>query len=96
MRGCGGFAFLILVVFTIAKNAVWIGLAIAIVAALALAWKCTDWLDRLLERREARRASARFRRAEIARRADEQNQLYLAGDDRGIYGDYRPEVYPTG
>ena len=31
-----------------------------------------------------------------AARADEQNKLFLTGDPRGIYGDYHPEIYPTG
>lgn len=35
-------------------------------------------------------------RLAIAARADQQHAWVLAGDDRGVYGEYRPEVYPTG
>lgn len=86
----GGFLFLVLLVFLAARYWLWIAVATGVVVALVLLWKSMGWLDRILTRREARRASARFRRAEIARRADEQNQPYLAGDERGIYGDYPP------
>jgi hypothetical protein len=44
-----------------------------------------------------RRAKARENtRLAIIARADQQHAWVLAGDDRGIYGDYRPEVYPSG
>ena len=50
----------------------------------------------LLTRQDA--AFARWQRehAAFAARADEQHAQILAGDNRGIYGDYRPEIYPTG
>ena len=36
-------------------------------------------------------------RIAMVARADQQNAWVLAGDDRGMYGDYRPtEIYPTG
>jgi hypothetical protein len=39
----------------------------------------------------ARRVDARYeKRAALVARADEQHALVLAGDDRGIYGDYPP------
>jgi len=45
----------------------------------------------------ARRADAReHARMAIVARADQQHRMVLAGDDRGVYGEYRPEVYPTG
>ena len=34
--------------------------------------------------------------AAVAARADQQHAWVLAGDDRGTYNEYRPEVYPTG
>jgi hypothetical protein len=39
-------------------------------------------------------AAGRTRReqAALAARADEQHALILAGDDRGVYGDYPPAV----
>jgi hypothetical protein len=82
----------VLVVFTVVRYAVWIGLAAAIVALLAVLWKFTGWLDRQLERQEDRRAAARAARAEIARRADEQHALVLGGDERGTYGNYPPHL----
>jgi hypothetical protein len=51
----------------------------------------TGWLDRRLDAPEARRARARDELAAIARRAELQNALVLAGDERGLYGDYPPE-----
>jgi UDP-N-acetylmuramyl pentapeptide phosphotransferase/UDP-N-acetylglucosamine-1-phosphate transferase len=91
----GGLLLLVLVIFTVVKYAVWIGLVVAIVALVALLWKFTGWIDRWLERREEHRRIARAWLAAIARRADEQHAQVLAGDDRGIYGDYAPAVYPT-
>ncbi|MCX2931428.1 hypothetical protein ORI20_14175 [Mycobacterium sp. CVI_P3] len=40
----------------------------------------------------AERASARRHARELAARADEQNALILAGDDRGMYGENRPAI----
>lgn len=85
----GGF-FLLLAVLTVAKYALWLGIGLAVPVLAVTLWRFTSWLDNYLERRTQRRAAARFRRDEIARRADEQNALALAGDDRGIYGDYPP------
>lgn len=90
----GGFLLLVLAVFTVARYWLWIAAAAGIVVALVVLWKLTGWLDRLLgrwlERREARRAMARAERAAIIARAEEQNRLFLAGDDRGLYGEYPP------
>ncbi|ATO63521.1 hypothetical protein BB737_05675 [Mycobacterium avium subsp. hominissuis] len=86
----GGFLLLVLAVFTIARYWLWIVAAAGIVVALVVLWKMTGWLDRLLERRAARRAMARAERAAIIARAEEQNRLFLAGDDRGLYGEYPP------
>ncbi|ORL11665.1 hypothetical protein [Prescottella equi] len=43
----------------------------------------------LAERRRRRSASAA---AEIAARADRENELYLDGDSSGVYGKYRPDA----
>ncbi len=50
-------------------------------------------LSRHLDARDTAREAAR---AAIIARADEQHAQILAGDDRGMYGDYRPEIYPSG
>jgi hypothetical protein len=93
MRG-SGFLLLLLVLCLIVKYAVWIGLAAAIVAGVALLWKFTGWLDRRLERRESRREAKRREHAAIAYRADQQNAWVLSGDDRGVYGAYTPTALP--
>lgn len=92
----GGLLLLILVLGTIMRFAVWIALALGVVLLAVALWKFTSWLDRRLDARDRKRESAAYARAQIAARADEQNRLFLAGDDRGVYGDYRPEVYPNG
>jgi F0F1-type ATP synthase membrane subunit b/b' len=79
-----------LLVGAILKYAVWIALAVGIVVLAVALWKFTGWLDRRLDARDARRARVRDELAAIARRAEEQNAQVLAGDDRGVYGDYRP------
>lgn len=86
----GGFFLLVLALFTVAKFWAWIAVGAAVIVALAVLWKLTGLLDRLLERRAARRATARAERAATIGRAEEQNRLFLAGDDRGLYGEYPP------
>jgi type II secretory pathway pseudopilin PulG len=54
-------------------------------------WRFVRWLDRRLDARDARRAARAAKLAAIARRADIQHAQVLAGDDRGIYGDYAPK-----
>ena len=49
-------------------------------AGTALRAKRQDWLNGQTARRSA-----------LAARAEFQNQQYLAGEDRGMYGTYRPE-----
>jgi hypothetical protein len=52
-------------------------------------WRLTFYASRCTDARDAARAA-------IIARAGEQHAQILAGDDRGMYGDYRPEVYPSG
>lgn len=68
----------------------WGWLILVAAAGIAALWWFVRWLDRRLDARDARRAQALAELAAIARRADEQNAWVLAGDERGIYGDYRP------
>ncbi len=53
-------------------------------------WWFVRWLDRRLGARDARRAARAAKLAAIARRADVQHAQVLAGDDRGVYGEYTP------
>jgi hypothetical protein len=67
----------------VAKFWWWIGVALAGVALFCgLLW---------LAFHAARRVDARYeRRLALRARADAQHALIMAGDDRGIYGDYPP------
>jgi hypothetical protein len=83
----GGLFRILLLIGVIAK--LW-PLLVAVLAAAALgflAWCAVTHHTAELERR--RRAQAA-----IAARADRQHAWTLAGDERGVYGDYRPKVYP--
>ena len=76
---------LLLIGATVVAKFFW--LLVAFVATVVAARLLGAWL--------ARRDDARPRRGAgmwSARRADRQNQLVLAGDDRGIYGAYPPAV----
>lgn len=92
MKGAGGILLLIAVLGTIVRYAVWIALAFAVVVTLVGLWWFAGRLDRWLEAREGKRAAAHAKLAAVAARADQQHAWTLAGDDRGTFGDYRPEV----
>jgi len=67
----------------------WILAAFAIAVLSAALW----WLsNRMADRDDVERAQ----RAELAARADVQHAQVLAGDDRGVYGEYRPAQGFTG
>ncbi|MGV0159871.1 hypothetical protein ACRU3B_10565 [Mycobacterium colombiense] len=84
-----------LLIFGAVRYWAWTAVVIGAGVALILLWKVVDRVDRWLERREDQRVAARERRAAIARRADEQHAQVLAGDERGVYGEYRPhEDFP--
>jgi hypothetical protein len=57
--------------------------ALVVVVAACLGWWCCMQSD-AAEKRERRE------RAALVARADQQHAWILAGDDRGVYGDYRP------
>jgi len=86
-------ALLVVVVAGVIRYA-WV--ILAVIAAVALLWWFVQWLDRRLTQRDAQRAACVAALAAVAARADQQHAWVLAGDDRGTYGEYRPEVYPTG
>jgi hypothetical protein len=87
-----GLLLLVAFVGVLIRFAVWIGLALAIAVLLVVLWKLVGWLDRRLDSWDSRRRDRAAARAAVAARADEQNRLFLAGDERGTYGDYPPAV----
>lgn len=90
MKAAAGPLLLTLAIGTVVRLGAWIALAAAAAAVVVTLWRFAGWLDRQLERREARRAAEHAALANIAWRADEQNALVIARDARGIYGDYPP------
>jgi hypothetical protein len=83
--GCGfGGVFVLLVVLgVIVKFIWWILAALAAAAMIAFVFY-------VVQRADKRRTAELARKAAIAARADEQHSQILAGDDRGIYGEYLP------
>jgi hypothetical protein len=67
-------------------------LILAVVAAVALLWLLwfAVWLDRRLTTRDATRAARAAALAAVAARADQQHAWVLAGDGRGVYGQFPP------
>lgn len=96
MRGFGGLVLLVVVVGTILRFCWVIAAAVGVVVLGVVLWKFAGWLNRRIEARERRRRAAADRLAAIARRADEQNSQVLAGDERGVYGEYAPFQRQTG
>jgi hypothetical protein len=85
VRGVGGLALLVLAIGFVIKFW-WVIVAVVVVAVAASAvWLCRMHHAAEIERR--RRAHTA-----IAARADEQHAQVLAGNDRGIYGDYTPKA----
>jgi hypothetical protein len=83
-RNGGGSLFVLTIVGFIAKFFCWI---VAVLAALVL-FGLLLWLAF----RVARRVDAEHQaQAALVARADQQHLWILAGDDRGLYGDYPPK-----
>jgi uncharacterized membrane protein len=82
--GSGGALLLVLIVVgAVVRYAVWVALIVgAIVLFLALLARWSYRRQRVLDRDAAA--------AEIIARADQQHAQILAGDDRGVYGEYGP------
>jgi hypothetical protein len=87
--GLGAAFVLLIFIGFIAKFWVYIVGVLAALALVGLLWWWASYMDRRAKARENTRLA-------IVARADQQHAWVLAGDDRGIYGDYRPEVYPSG
>ncbi|BBZ38739.1 hypothetical protein [Mycobacterium conspicuum] len=60
---------------------------LAAFATAAVIGRAAGWW---LGRRDDRMAAERQRIAELCARADRQHAQVLAGDERGVYGDYPP------
>lgn len=84
--GFGGTLFMGLVFIGFVAMFWWV--IVAVLGVLLLAG-VTWYVSHRLDAREKTRLA-------IAARADQQHAWVLAGDDRGVYREYRPEVYPTG
>jgi hypothetical protein len=84
----GGFgAAFVLLIFVGAIVKFWVWIAVAFGAAVLfglLLWAAFYAARRVDAREDARLA--------IAARADQQHAWILAGDDRGVHGDYPPAV----
>jgi ABC-type Fe3+-siderophore transport system permease subunit len=81
--GLGAAFVLLIFVGAIVKFWAWIAAALGALMVFGLLL----WLTFYLERRTDARENARLA---IIARADQQHAWVLAGDDRGIYGDYVP------
>jgi nitrate/nitrite transporter NarK len=80
--GLGAAFMLLIAVGVVVKFWLWILAGIAAATLIALVFY-------FVHRSDKRRAAELEQRA-IAARADEQHAWIVAGDDRGVHGDYRP------
>jgi positive regulator of sigma E activity len=76
----------LLIVAALVVDFFWLlaALVVTVVVARLIGW----WLAR----RDDRSIAERQRRAELCARADRQHAAVLAGDERGVYGEYPPAV----
>jgi hypothetical protein len=89
MRTLGQLFALLIVVGLIAKYIWWITAAIGLVVLARMAWR--GYLQARNEFEGEVRAVA-DRRRQLVARADRQHAWAMAGDPRGVYGDYPPAV----
>jgi hypothetical protein len=80
----------VLLVFGFLLKFWWLILLVLVVAAAGFGLWC------VMTRQDAELERQHRAQRTLAARADQQHAWVLAGDDRGVYGDYRPEVYPSG
>lgn len=66
-------------------------LLVAIVVVGLLVWVGCVACDASITRRRNRLNGETARRSALAARAESQNQQYLAGEARGLYGNYQPK-----
>ncbi len=82
----GGLFRVLLLVGLLAKFWWAILLALVVVAAACAGWWACTKMDAADERK-------RRQHAELVARADQQHAWVLAGDDRGVYGEYAPHTF---
>lgn len=97
MKNVAGLVGVFLVLAFALKFWVWIVAVVTAVAVLAGAvWVWASVGVPLWERRQHRvldrRNGETARRSGLAARAEFQHQQYLAGEDRGVYGEFPPVV----
>ncbi|HTZ16256.1 MAG TPA: hypothetical protein VMC78_22015 [Mycobacterium sp.] len=86
--GLGAACVLLIFIGAIVKFWVWIA---AVLGGL-MVFGLLLWLTSYLERR----ADTKYeKRAELVARADQQHAWVLAGDERGTYGEYTPQGWPS-
>jgi hypothetical protein len=91
----GGLFRILLLIGIIAKFW-WAIVGVLMFAVLCVVlWWFVRWLDRWLDARDARRAARAAGLAEIAARAEQQHAWTLAGDERGVFGEYPPVMLAT-
>jgi hypothetical protein len=81
--GFGGAFVLLIFVGSIVKFWVWIAVAFGAAVVFGLLLRAAFYAARRVDVRE-------YARLAIAARADRQHAWVLAGDDRGVHGDYPP------
>lgn len=82
----GTIAVLVVVGLAIAYWKWIVGLAVVCLVV----WGAYAGITAAARRQRERTAKDRADRAALAARAEEQHRQYLAGEDHGLYGDYRP------
>ena len=81
--GLGAAFVLLIFVGAIVKFWVWIAAVLGALMTFGLLVWLTFYVERRVDAREEMRAA-------LVARADQQHAWALAGDDRGVYGDYVP------
>lgn len=71
----------------------WAWVLLVVAAVVAVLWWLVRQVGHGLMVWGVRRGARAAERAAIAARADQQHAWTLAGDDRGIYGEYRPHPF---
>lgn len=82
----GTIAVLVVVGLAIAYWKWIVGFAVVCLAV----WGAYAGITAAGRRQRERAAVERAEKAAVAARAEEQHRQYLAGEDHGLYGDYRP------
>lgn len=87
MQGFLGIAVIVIVIAMIVSWWQWI---VGCVLVAVLGWLAYRVVKQLNDASRARKESAEQQLKTLEENASLQHQLYLQGDDRGIYGDYQP------